>query len=1843
MKAFKVKTFFLSLCMLLLPMAMAGQTYATLWKDVKSAQKKDLPETEIKLLQQIIDKAKEERSFGNLLKAELRQMKVVYGITPDSLRPAVERLEAVQQSTTEMITKSVYLAILSKIYAGDTYLHDEEKADRYAEEAMRFPYLLAATKASEFEPFVREGYNASVFDDDLLSVVGHELERFRDLYNFYSSKGNRRAACISALYLAMKEGSGQSSYDIKKSPYINTLDSIIEAFGDLDVAGEVAVERYYGMLKCQNVKLEDRINYIHYALDRWGAWQRMGELRNEERELTAPMFRLSAEGNVARPGEEKTFRIAKARNISELSLNIYRIKAEGDISLNPQSTNDLEKIMEKADEKPAVMKRLQYMGNKGYEIFEDSITIDPLPLGVYLIEVTTSPVTESCYSLYYVTDNFLLSQALPNNAIRYVALSATTGKPLAGADLRLTLNGGSGKEPSTVTLACDEEGEVVYSYEGAIGKPQKAFLYTSEDSYYPEGRSGGYFSFNATDGKEELTQVFTDRKIYRPGQTVHVAAIVYEKTSYVSAEVEATKTVSISLRDANGNVVEQKDVVTDDYGTCTADFILPENALTGRFSVIANGKSSSIRVEQYKRPSFKVEFPEINTRYENGDTLSIQAKATSYSGMPVQGATVNYNVYRRKALWWRGGVTTTEPYETLLCEATAITDGDGRFGVEVPLVMPSTEGRMFYNFCVEADVTDVSGETHSGELSIPLGTRPAAISSSIRDKEIADSLESVTVYLKNNSGIDVNTTVRIRIDEGEWLEGRTMTPIPLSNKLSSGRHDLYALCDSDSLCQNFVVFSIDDKVPCVETDDWFYISSTSFANDNTPVTLQVGSSANDVHVVYSVIAGEKVLESGTFSLDNSIYNRKLKYKKEYGNGLLLTFAWVKEGKCHTHLQKITMPEPDNTLRLKWTTFRDRLLPGDDEQWCLSITDSKGKAADAQLMATLYDKSLDQIIKHTWNINSRTNIPVASTRWAYQWKKNISLSASQTYNKYKFRNFRFSRFDQKVFPQAETAAQTTRVARLARSMDVADDIDDEDDTEEEGEQAIVFDAEEEGTEHNEESVRENMEETAFFYPQLRTDDDGNVVLSFTLPETLTAWRFMGLAHTQGMAVGYMEDEAVAQKEVMAQPYMPRFVRIGDKSTITAKVFNTGNAKASGTVRIELSDPESGLVVFSDQQTFSADVNKTVEVEFEYTPTFSDEMFSSLNPQPLLICKVVASGRSANGNYFSDGEQHYLPVLPDKEMVTVTSSFTQKGPGMKTVDISKMFAVKDAMSKLTVEYTNNPMWMLLQALVPMSSPKTNNAIDQCASMYANLLARHIANKNPEVRETILKWGEDTDDNSLISSLARNIELKDMIVEETPWVVEAEMESDQRHSLSKLFNDVSIKAGLASAADKLAHLQNPDGSWSWWQGMGGNIYITSSVVEMLTRLGVLTAEATEEPIYGQMLAKAQTYLDTEFADMAERMMEDESLGRVQTFPGIAALQYLYSNAISGRQLSGKALTASDYLTVLLKKEITSQSIYEKAVTAIILYYGGDTATASDYVKSLKEYSVYSEEAGRYYATPRAEYSWMDYRIPTQVAAIEALKTIAPHDEASIDEMLLWLLQEKRTQAWDTPVNSVNAVYAFTNGGKMDGLITEDADEAHLSIDGVALDMPQATAGIGYGKLTMSMHEGVPTTGTIISSDAKNFTAEKTGDGISWGAIYAQFMQKSSDISNSGEGLSVKREIIVPKEGLRIGTRITVRITITADRDFDFVQVVDRKAACMEPVEQLSGYREGAYCSPKDNTTNYYFDTFRKGKKVIETEYFISRAGTYETGTCTVSCAYAPEYRATAKSEKLNVKDKE
>lgn len=1866
----KKTVFTLLAALLLIPVTMMADGYTELWKKVEEAAKKDLPRTQIKHLQTISSKAEKEKNYGQMLKAEWQEMYTWGTISQDSLAPQMKRLER-KAAAFEQIDPA--LAAVCYAALGKTCIRwnmDDGETDTlaltYYNKAMADPAMLAAKKAGDYGPFAVEGRDASLFSGDLLSLIGYTAEAYKAMHDYYATTTNRTATLLTALDMVRQQAGQSGDIYVRRlegSRYAASLDSLINLYGDLDACAEVAMEKYVFYEGCQDVTVEQRVNFINESLARWGEWPRIDRLRNAMKVLTNPMFRATLERNVVLPGRPFTVKL-DVRNIDRLAVVLTRLNTDGSEKRTPQNSNDLKALKALAVSGTEKAVTRNYAAHETYENVKDSIVVDGLPIGVYLLKMLADNKNlKADYRLLYVTDMYIAHQKLPTGKLRVAALSGTTGQPVPGA--KLYIGKYNGKER---TVTCGADGEAVLDNIDMNNDRIRAC--TDADNAMPP--TSAYNSFNHYDADYDGTEasLFTDRKIYRPGQTVHVAAIV-RKVKGLTEKAVSGKTIKLTLRDANYKVVAEKTVTTDAYGTASTDFALPQGGLTGSFTVRTDtelGGVATFRVEEYKRPTFEVEFDKVNEKYADGDTLTVTGRAKAYSGVAVQGAKVKYTVRRKQALWWRFshlGIYLNEADNTVLAEGEAVTDGNGEFKIKMPMLLPVWEEgcgvtldvykRMarFYNIIAEADVTDVAGESHEGQLSLPLGSKPTAFGCDVPEQMLRDSLKTVTFTLRNSAGNDIPGDVTYTISgvDGTFTaKANTATGITWNTaaQLKSGKHTLTAICGNDTIRRDFTVFSYEDTVPCVETPDWFYISGDEFPRDGSPVYMQFGSSDADVHVLYTVISGDKLLKSGTLELDGEVTTRKLTYKEKYGDGLRINLIWVKDGQAYFHNVGIRRPLPDKRLIVKWGTFRDRLTPGQQEEWTLNITKPDGTPADAQLLATMYDYSLDQFARLSWSFPSYMSISLPYAYWSVPNYYQTVLYRSMGLKLANVPSLDFGyiaiepRFygavgevlttrEEVSYASTSTRTLTGAVKGVAikntapvikRDVEVrkkttigASNVASRDEIGGEmlklSEDVVVSDA----AEDTGVQLRENLNETAFFYPALQTDAKGNVSVKFTLPESVTTWRFMGLAHDKDMNNGMVYGKAVASKKVMLQPNMPRFVRVGDQATIAARISNTSENAVKGTAIMQMVDPETEKVVLEVKQKFEVSADSTCSVSFNYRPDAS---------RPLLVCRIFAEGKD-----FSDGEQHYLPILPDAELVTNTVPFTQHEPGVKTIDLKHLFPDGGRDEKLTVEYTNNPAWLTIQALPYINNAREDNAISLVTAYYANSISAYLMQQSPRIRSVFEQWKREAGQESLKSSLEKNQELKNIVLDETPWVADADRESDQKQMLANYFDSSTLANNLSTTLEKLRKLQSTeDGSWCWWPGMRyGSFVLTASVTEMLMRLDNMTGKHTETE---GMINSAMKFLGKMIVKNVEEVKKWRKEGKPYTTHWDNAVHYLYICALGGWKQTAEESAATDYVLADVKKNNTGLSLYNKAIMAVVLAKNGETALAGDYLKSLDEYAVETEEMGRYYDSPRTYYSWLDYGIPTQVRAIEAMKLIDPQGyAASIDGMKRWLLMQKRVQEWGTPFNNVNAVYAFLDGNMTE---LESKAETTFAIDGKPLETPQATAGLGYVKTTTEYEGG------------NTLTVNKLSKGTSWGAIYGQSLCKTPSIESQSTAFRITREIIdadgKPATALKVGDRVTVRITIQADRDYDYVQVKDKRAACMEPVRQLSGYRSGYYCAPKDNATNYYFDRMSKGKHIIETEYYIDRAGRYETGTCTAQCAYAPEYSARAASVSVEIK---
>ena len=1842
-------------------MQVAAQTYDNLWKQAEIIAQKDQPKSEIAVMKKIIAKASAAKDYGQLLAAEMRQMTLWKEISPDSLTPHVKRMEAEVLKVKDPALKAVRYAVLGKVYRDSPYgIEVDEvaldpsddvsldqsassslsqrnvnlkKSREFFKKALEQPELLAKHTSTEYVPLTQKGVDGSSFNNDLLHLIGFEAdgkEAYLLMYTYYNKVGNRGASCLCA-YKLIEKYSQDDVREVKKSKYLHTIDSLIHVYQDIPEAGELAVEHYRFMECSSDAKPLDKLNYINYALSRWGGWSRMNELRNAQKRLTEPMFQVKRMPQVLRPGE-KAWVYLDVRNLQNLKISISRLNITADNEYDAQNEATYKMLLKKTTKLHQKDYSRNYYGRPDYEEVKDSFEIGGnLPLGAYLMEVTSDNTGIAPQrKLFYVSNLAVMIQQLPDDKHRYVVVNATDGQPVPGAKIMLydkdyDVKTGKWKRLVHARLTTDSNGEAYFkNVDGEV------LISTSADKYAPAKYI--YLSrdryFEQKDDKTAY-QLFTDRSIYRPGQKMHATAVSFIVKKGLDASVPGkSKELKFILRDANWKQVAEQKATTDEYGTASVDFELPKEGKTGMFSISVNGTATEyVRVEEYKRPTFEITFPKVNERYTWGDTVVVKASAKTYAGVPVQGAKVEYQVTRRNQLWWWGAGSAGQLVKTDSC----VTREDGTFDVEIPLeasLSGKDEADMsdfmriarFFNFEVSAIVTDISGESHEGVMSLPLGTKPTILTVNLPKRIEADSLKTVTFAYRNASGMEISSNLKYRIDKGEWKDAEANAPISMA-VLPSGVHEMEAICGQDTLQQKFTLFSIKDTHPMEPTTEWYYQTAKTFPRDGKPVYVQVGSSENGAHIVYSIIAGNKLLEKGAWELGDSIVTLPFTYKEEYASGVVINYSFVKNGECYARTISISRPLPEKKLNIAWKTFRDRLTPGQKEKWTLQITTPDGKPAKAQLMSVLYDKSLDQLAEHSWRMSLGFSQWLPSCPWRSNLKYyTMDLLGIYPTKYYDEKQLDVDKFDGKFFSYYAymEAVELSKLERSSGGTVEAVRIEKHELVKEEGRVlkirgskmtrvgAVapsankVFDAVEEmpqfaggsgsdaGQYLDKVQVRENLNETAFFYPALESDNLGNVAINFTLPESVTTWKFMSLAHDKEMRNGLLVDEAVAQKTVMVQPNMPRFLREGDKSIIVVKLFNTSDKKVQGNARMQILDAETQKVVWQKTQNYSIDAEGSATVAFDVQGL----------KEGVYINKVVAAG-----NGYSDGEQHYLPVLSNRELVVNTLPITLHQKGEQNFDLSKLFLNKEGKqakgteeAKVTIEYTNNPSWLMVKALPAISNPDEEDAISLMSAIYANTITTHIQ--------------------------------KHLSLEKQP----EQNLSQENHSQQNLSQE-TIR--LQNQVEKLKKLQNADGSFSWWKGMKGSRYMTTSVAEMMVRLN---AVAGVQKSTAKMLTSAINYLSWKAAlEVREMKKQEEKKHKVS--PSEQALHYLYILSMDGRNMKQNLEADKTYLLDKMSKLTGDFSIYGKARAAVVLAKNSKQNAAyrekaGEYLQSVNEYAVYREEMGRYYDTRKALYSWRNYKIPTQVSVIEAMQMLKPNDKQTIEELQRWLLMSKRTQVWDTPVNTVDAVYAFMKGNESNW--SRKAENAVLKLDGKQLPMPQDSTTLGYVK-------------TEKTGKASKLSIDKKSDYTSWGAVYAEFKQPISEIGSMESGIRIRR-VIVPAESegkgkaqAKVGEKVKVTLIITADRDYDFVKIADKRAACLEPVNQLSGYQwgMGCYVSPGDNTTNFYFDRLPKGKHIVEMEYYVDRKGDYQSGSCTAKCTYSPEFGGRTEAYEMKISD--
>lgn len=1880
-----MKIRYLSLIVLLVMSVFApmqAQTYDNLWKELEVLERKDLPKSVISEAMKIYDKAKAEQNVPQMMKAYLTAMQYRSLLTPDSLKVDMNGLEQWASQTGSMEDKAILYSILGEM----TMPADVKKGLGYLQASLKDKDRLLLIPVEKLRPMVRVGeaskryfrdnlYNllarraiqimqqyrwqaaakanqtnslpadmtdmdqfvtyqfVPVSDCDLTAAV---MQTYQSLLKAYDTETEREGwllTGIDALNYLYRNFSGNFSNDVCQQElrkWIHTYPAV-----------KTVPEAYLALaqfLQYQNNQVE-RLRIVREGIAGYPRYEGINQLKNIEKEILNAS--LSLEIATAYPGEQQSVKV-NYKNLTGITLQLYKVNL-------PVTSAVLQNRTTHFESKYARLQREEHFSLKpttDYLNVDTTLTIQAPQAGIYFLKaVPDGKKGVSDGTLMNVTALKTIYRPLPDGTLELVVVDAVSGQPVSEAEVTIYTEKGGGYSPQQ-TYQADKQGTLKldflnsnkywYNAHTAADNAMPILNLWKNDYYYKESK------------RKEVLQLFTDRSIYRPGQTVYVSGLAYEMEKD-STRVLADKKYTVSLYDANNNETGKVEVRTNGFGSFSGQFVLPSPCLTGYFSLRAADTSVSFKVEEYKRPTFDVTFEPVKVEYQVGDSIEVVGMAKTFAGAPVQNARVHYNISRSYAWVWRFMGRGSARWE-----GEAMTDADGKFSVPVHFEIDSDRRESplwYYTYNIQADVTDGAGETQQANLSLPLGSTSMVLNmDNLPDNLVKEKKLEIKLTAMNLSGEPVDTPVTYQVVEmeeqkdGQEKEGRKVLTGTVEANKSFVPEAIYALPSGNyrlklsakdtqgrecTASKNFLLFSLNDKRPPFVITDWFYQDGLEF-DAASPATVYIGSSEKNVYLLYDVFAGNKRLESKRIELSDSVVSFRFPYKKEYGDGILVSMAFVKDGRLYSHNARIMKPAPEKKLQLKWTTFRDKLRPGQQEEWKLTVLYPDGSPAEAEMLATMYDASLDKIYSaHKLDFGVDFHYVVPLTYWNTSYMRNAYLYVDFPLKRLRAVPLEYSeliipstgRMEAMVVgyggsPRATLAGALKIRGRSAANAvmnqeAVTDMVLQEEMVETSAQEKVEMGSSEELAETGDIQIRENFAETAFFYPQLRTNEKGEVSISFVLPESLTRWKFMGLAHTRNVDYGKIEATATASKEFMLQPNMPRFVRVGDKANIAASLMNLSDKGVKGTVRMELFNPETEKVFYSQKQKFDVKGGETGHVNFT---------FEVSDKYAVMACRMVA-----DGDTFSDGEQRYIPVLTDKQWVTETVPLNVNGEGAHTFSLENLFnkhSKTASEQRLTVEFTAHPAWYAVQALPVVAHPQNEDALSWATAYYAHSLAAYIVKENPRIKQVFDSWkAQGGTKETFMSNLQKNQELKNILLAETPWLAEATNEAEQKQRIATLFDLNTMNSQLAVSVEKLGELQNADGAWSWYKGMQGSRYVTTQVMEMLVRLNALTHQDVDSRMQ-PMIQKGFEYLGKQAAEEYKSMKEAEKKGAVGIRPSEQVLRYLYICALDGKAPVDEKVNR--YFIDKLSGEGKELTIYGKALGAIILQQSGKVAEARLFMQSLMEYSVVTDEMGRYFDTPKARYSWFSYKIPTEVAAMEAIQRITK-DTKAIDEMKRWLLKQKQTQTWETPIATADAVYALMATGASDLLANTGGVEITLGKEVIRTPADDA---IGYIKKTVS--------GDVMN--IKKVRVDKEGAGMGWGAVYAQYLESMDQIGEQGNGLSVSRQLYKGDEALnesvplKVGDKITVRLTVKADRDMDFVQIKDDRAACMEPLQAVSGFRWGNglgyYQATKDASTQFFIDQMRKGTYVIEYQVYVNRTGEYQAGIATVQSAYAPEF---------------
>ena len=1903
-----VKSFFCVLWSLCLCGIMVGRTadYDALWKQVRQFERQGLTKSAYEVVEQIGVKAEKEHKEGQQMAVLIYGCKLRQCIVPDSFYADIVRLEKLKRDARDEVRRAVWASVLAGLYKDNAgrnrsiWLKKVKGPERMREWAsgewkdasdanfdlsLSHPDLLAEVKAADYLPFIEQGEHAAYFGGDLLNVIGRRAVMARKDYKAkedreavagycakmlqeYRSRRNREAellVLLDSLAQSSDEMVGETNRFVweasSEERERKELDErgygdycrLLYRFGDLPLAAEV-----YLQWMDWSVTAKRKIEWAEEGWKKYASYPRAKKLRERKDALQAPYVSISKR-DILYPG--KTYRwTVNYRNTETVALQWFRMpETVRKDSLDVWKERKMLADFVKGNGRLVKSVQVKLKEGQPWEDLKDTLEVETPGLGLYVVCMRPEGTPGMEEGLLYpicVTRFRVVTLGWPDSCLQCRVMDETTGKPVEDAEVEVYV-----RDSLTARGVTAADGAFVIRFpvkEKRSLDEMKLHVAKGEDRYLFAEECGWEYRYNDRCQPEEDGALYTDREVYRPGQTVYVGGLCMIMGGGEERVLPRRK-FELRLKDSRGKTWATKEVVSDEMGTVATEFVLPRSCRAGRYYITGIYDLCYFNVEEYKRPAFEVK---LDKRKELGDTVFLMGKARNFMGVPVRDARVTATSSSRN---WVYSQTYSEKEPVAL--DTVYTDAEGCFVLPLPLNREGRRtGRGSYRI-VDVYVTDRNGQTQNITKNVPTGPTEMQIGFSVGSYYWhRDRLPSVKVGLREINGGEHPRTARVfyhlfrygpegRLDT-VWMERPIQANVPVTltdvRDLASGEYRLQmeAVAGEDTVrarARDFVLLDSTNTRPINGSLDWFDCVEDTIA-PGCPGRIEVGSAGKDVTLFYTLLYKDRVLADTLYTISDTILTFSYPQALDYGDVMEAVFYFVKDGSMYKHRQTLKAGRPSKQLRMEWTSFRDGLQPGTEETWKLRVVTTDGRPASAQVMATLYDASLEGKFPHQWSVPYKY-----CGSWVYysfndydgnyfsldtRKKVEIPTVKNLCFDTFgaNFLNWRKAMEDVQGITKRESQIyncleESPRPAPLMRSARVED--------------GSFMPSEGQGKDEDDEMripIRRNLNETTFFYPRLMADENGEVTIRFTLPESLTTWKFMALAHTEDMMTGTFTDEAVASKDVMARLDLPRFVRMGDHAALSASLYNLTQKTIKGKVTMEVFDPATEKTLWKKTRKLEVAASADTVVTFTYVP---------VEGVTLSACRVLFEADS-----HSDGEQRYLPVLEDKEWLTQTLPFVVSHAGDTVIHLDGLFQNhhSDASRRnLTVEYTANPLWYAVTALPSVLEPSTDDAQTLSAAYYASTLSTRLSSLYPQLKNAVDLWLYESGEE-LEGSLSMPEEPAGVVSDETPWMIGAKRETRLMQELQQLFDRNRQRDLRRQFAESLGKLQREDGSFGWFNGMSGSMYMTYGVARALLRStsGIENDSVLTEHVDVRQMME---YLFGRAHEDVQRDKENLRVHKVYAYGCSRWLDYLYLTTLCPEGwLTSSSRKDMDYMRERLleclpaaassnKKRLMGDeermSLPEMAEAAVVFQRMGKAEEAELLMTSLREHLVDDAE-GLHLEYPSNGFYGSARKIAVHTMLMEAFLAEEFPDSRVTEGLCRWLLAQKCLQDWGTSTGSVDAIYALLQG-QPEGLTFRAYDAIRLlSPQGKELAHAVSSVGdwVGLGAVSVSVG------GDDLKKGAGALAVTKTEERpSSWGAAYACFQLPLDEVESSASGLRIRQE--VDNEHPRVGDRVTLRYVLTSDRDYEYVRLKAGRAACLEPVESRSGYEYrnglGYYKEVKDASTNYFFERLPKGTYVIEAECYVERAGRYALGAVKLNGVYAPEFSAYGAGTVLEVSE--